>query len=237
MSFDGDLIQLIQSTPILSEGDRTFLLSKAESFSPLEKLKIKQSLSNGQKPDILGQIAQIRNNFKQKEAPKQKDPITRVVQKIFPQKQRVLSPSILSEVNYLGSPIVKPHKSQGNPLESLLHFESLSQLDQLTPQHINFNLNENGEQIINQFLQALENKFGSIEQIQERREFFMKFVRSSMFSSYLNTGLTSLRHPELEPRDISLNLLYQIDTQKYLNKTQFKFAAQITHQLRESAII
>lgn len=59
----------------------------------------------------------------------------------------------------------------------------------------------------------------------------MNFLQSPLFSGYLNTGLTALRHPELEPSKIILNLLYQIDS-NYLNNKQFVQAATVSNHLR-----
>jgi hypothetical protein len=233
MSQDPQLIELINKTPFLSQGDKNFLIDKLPQLSALEKLKLRQSLSAGMAPPILQQLQLMRAKFFEKEAPKAPDPITKVLNNIMPQKpKKILNTSILTQPNLLGGPI--PQAIRGEKaveFRSLAEFSSPAQLGLLNSSHVSFNINDNVEQIIQNFLQKLTQMFNQIDNVNLRRSYFMNFVQSPLFSSYLNTGLTALRHPELEPSKIILNLLYQIDPH-YLNTKQFQHTSVICHHLR-----
>ena len=70
-----------------------------------------------------------------------------------------------------------------------------------------------------------------IPDINIKRSFFASFVNSPLFVSYLNSGLTAMRHPELEPRDVVLNTLHSVND-NYLNNRTFEMASIITNHLR-----
>jgi hypothetical protein len=232
MSTDASLISLVLSTPFLSPGDKSFIQENLPNMTALEKLKLKQSLLTWQAPAILEQLQIIRAKFYEKEIPKKPDPITQVVHNIFPPKpKKVLSVSVMNQPGYLGAPIPQPARDQAPPMYTLTEYNHPAQLATLHSQLISFNLNDNSEQIMQNFLQSLSASFDKIDNIQVRRGYFMSYMRSPLFSAYLNTGMTALRHPELEPAKIILNLLYQIDS-KYLNNKQFKYVAMITNHLR-----
>ncbi|NJS41832.1 hypothetical protein HC766_05935 [Candidatus Gracilibacteria bacterium] len=116
-------------------------------------------------------------------------------------------------------------------LANLQSLNDLAQLNSLHPTHINFNLNNNSEQLIRNFLQKLDNLFDKIPNINQKRNYLMNFLQSPLFNSYLNTGITALRHPEIQPSKVVLNTLNHIDT-KYLNNKQFVITSKISNHIR-----
>jgi hypothetical protein len=232
------LIDLIHKTQFLSVGDKDFLLEKISEMSSLEKLKLQTQLQHGEAPPILQSLQILRSRFFETEKPKQPDIITKAIQKIFPQpKPRPISISILAQEQILGSPVAQPIiTGKALILKSLAEFSSLEQLIQLNPQHVTFDLNNNIEQNIHIFLMNLDSLFAKVDNIIVRRNFYMNYIQSPLFMAYLHTGLTVFRHPELEPRKIALNLLYQINT-NYLNNQQFRQAAIISSHLRRLAVL
>lgn len=231
-----NLNKLIVDTPFLSNGDKDFLIQKLPNLSPLERLKLQQSLSHGQAPNILQSLQIIRARFFNSEAPKKPDLLSQVASAIFPKKpKKVLANNILNQPQIIGGPVPQFVKvANVQPLRSLGEFYHPFQLGMLSPNHLNFGLNDSSEIIVQSFLTKLDQIFDKIENINLRRGYFMNFVQSPLFNSYLNTGLTGLRHPELQPSNIVLNLLYQINT-TYLNNKQFKAAAVICNHLRSIA--
>ena len=230
---DTNLQALIQNTPFLTPSDKSFLMEKAPLMSPLDKLKLRQSLDTGVAPAILQQLQLVRAKFFDQEIPKQPDAISKVINAVIPPKpKKVISYSILSQNQLLGGPTPQAVTADNVPLiNNLSEFSHPAQLSQLHPNHINFNLNDNSEQIIQQFFKKLDSLFGKIPSLNVRRCYFMNFLQSPLFGGYLNTGLTALRHPELEPSKIILNLLYQIDS-NYLNNKQFTQTASISNHVR-----
>jgi len=230
------LNKLIIDTPFLSSGDKDFLLQKLPNLNPLERLKLQQSLSHGQAPNILQSLQVIRARFFNSEAPKKPDILSQVASAIFPKKpKKVLASNILNQSQIIGGPVPQAVKASNiQPLKSLAEFYHPFQLATLNPNHLNFGLNDSSDIIIQNFLNKVDQIFDKIENINLRRGYFMNFVQSPLFNSYLNTGLTALRHPELQPSNITLNLLYQINS-SYLNNKQFKAAATICNHLRSLA--
>jgi hypothetical protein len=228
------LIQsLILKTPFLSAGDKSFLSEKVPMMSPLDKLKLRQSLETGVAPAILQQLQLTRAKFFDQEIPKPPDAISKVINAVLPPKpKKVISFSILSQNQLLGGPTPQAITTDKVPaINTLADFNHPAQLSQLQPKHITFNINDNGDQILQTFLKKLDTLFAGIPNLNVRRCYFMNFLQSPLFSGYLNTGLTALRHPELEPSKIILNLLYQIDS-NYLNNKQFVHAATVSNHLR-----
>lgn len=230
---DEHLTQLITSTYLLSPGDKSFLLDKLSQMSPFDKLKLKQSLMHGQAPAILQSLQLMRAKFFESEMPKKQDMISQIAATVLPKKpKKVLSASILTQPSILGGPIPQaPRNNNVRPLHSLSDFQDPNQLLMLNNNHVTFGLNDNVDQIVQNFLLKLDQVFENIDNINMRRNYFMSFLQSQLFSSYLNTGLTALRHPELEPAKIILNLLYQINP-NYLNNKQFRQAAIISSHIR-----
>lgn len=219
-----NLENLISTSSILESRDRYFLLSILENISSLDRLKLRQGLMSGMSTQVAQQIDLLKDKFQPKTNPKKPE------EKPEEQK-RILNISILTQTSYLGGPLPKVVEGAAEPLDSLRNFRSLTQLKSLQAEHVTFKINDNVEQIIRNFLDTLEKLFDNIDDVYKRRCYFMNFLQSNLFSGYLNTGLTALRHPELEPAKVILNTLHQINPD-YLNNRQFQHAAVICSQIR-----
>jgi hypothetical protein len=230
---DQQLIDLIQRTTFISQGDKSFLIESLSGMTSLEKLRLRGALLGGQAPAILQSLELTRAKFFQKETPKKPDIITKISNVFSGKKEnQVIAHSILSQPSILGGQAPQSIRGESiKPLEKLDEFYHPGQLSMLNNNHVNFGLNANTEQIIQNFLANLTEIFSRIDNVNLRRSYFMNFVESPLFVSYINTTLTAFRHPELQPPKIILNLLYQIN-QQYLNNKQFQFAAVISNHLR-----
>jgi|688.fasta_scaffold299562_1 hypothetical protein len=230
---DQQLIDLIQKTTYISEGDKSFLVESLPQMNSLEKLRLRGALVAGQAPRILQSLEMTRAKFFQKEAPKKPDILTKISNVFSGKKENeILAHSILTQPNILGGQPPQAIRGENiRPLQRLEEFYHPGQLSMLSTNHINFGLNTNTEQIIQNFLASLTDVFSRIDNVNLRRSYFMNFIESSLFVSYINTTLTAFRHPELQPPKIILNLLYQIN-QQYLNNKQFQVAAVISNHLR-----
>jgi hypothetical protein len=242
MTIDNTLIELIQKTPYLNPTDKTFLLQTAPQMQPLEKMRLRSSLMAGQLPAILQSLQIAKASFFEKEKaqnPQKSNNLLTKISSVFHQnpEPRIISKSILTDTKILGSSIPQAIKDQNpKPLINLNDFYHPAQLSLLNNKHINFGLNINSQQILHGFLNKLTNVFDSIENINLKRNYFMNFMQSPLFSSYINTAVTALRHSELEPRNIALNLLNQINP-NYLNNKQFQISSLICNHLRNLAAI
>jgi len=230
------LENLITQSGFISDIDKTFLISNILEMSPLDKLHLEQTLLSGMVPESLQHIAQLRQQFLSKEIPKKdSDVLSKLIQKVAPSAPKVLiSQSILLKPNFSGSPV--PHPVTPNPMPAMItnltQFSNLTQLITLNPAHVTFGVNDPSEQIINDFLKKLDAMFSTLQDMVIKRSHLMSFMQSILFKIYLGTGETALRHPELQPRSIALNQMYQIDNRKYLNKAQFQLTSRITSHLR-----
>lgn len=230
---DTQLIQLINQTPFLSIGDKSFLSDRVIEMSPLEKLKLERSLISQRPPDILQNLQVIRAKFFQAEKPPEEDVLGKITNAFAGKKtKQVIAKSLVTDVNLLGSnPPQAVHGQAVNPLISLEDFYHPAQLSMLDQNHINFSLNSNTEQIMQRFSNKIDEMFERIEDVNLKRAYLMNFLESKLFAKYINTALTALRHPELQPAKIILNLLFQINPE-YLNSKQFSLAAVISNHLR-----
>jgi len=229
---DTELQTLITQTPLLSPADKNFLMAVGSSISPLDKLKLKQALTAGLADSVRQYVQSMQQKFNQNDQtqPQQTGIAARFIQQN--KSKDILSKSILSQPNILGANPPQPVQIQNiPPLKLLTNFSHPGQLALLLPEHVTFDLNQNAEQSIQNFLNKLDTVMHSVEDINQRRGFFMNFMKSPLFSAYVNTGLTALRHPELEPAKIILNLLHQINP-NYLTNKQFQYAAIISNHLR-----
>lgn len=228
-----EIRSLINNSSFLSPGDKDFLITKLEKMSPVDKLQLKHSLSIGQAPRLLDTLQKMRSKFMATESPKTPDIITKIVQTVFkPTPPKIISASILNQPHLIGSQApTAPPIGRIPTLNRLSEFSQLEQLNQLSTVHINSNNGENADQIIRQFFDKLDNLFDKINSLITRRNVFMLFLESPLFGAYMNTGLTALRHPELQPSSIILNTLYQIDA-KHMNNKQFNQAASISSYVR-----
>lgn len=235
IKMDQELQGLITQTPLLTQIDKNFLLAIGPSMSALDKLKLKQALTAGLTANIQQFVTTFKQKFEQGDQQNQAANSDGLLSRFIPQQQpekRILSQSILTQPNILGAnPPQAVNDANIPPLNSLSQFSHPSQLALLQPTHVTFDLNQNAEQNIQLFLQKMDTVMHNIEDIRIRRNYFMNFMKSPLFSAYLNTGLTALRHPELEPAKIILNLLYQINP-NYLTNKQFQYAAVISNHLR-----
>ena len=229
---DNILVNSIQSATFLSHSDKDFLVSRLAQMSPIEKLKLKHRIASGQVPEVLQILQQTRAQFFASEKPKEPDLVTRIAQTIFkPEKPKPVSTSILVSPHFLGTNPPQPIIQKSAPnFRTLADFQYLEQLFLLNNNHLALET-ANWEQLFNNFLNKLETLFEKCGNVSIQRNYFMTFLQSPLFGNYINTGLTALRHPELQPTTIILNILYQIDN-KNLNGNQFKFAALLCNHLR-----
>jgi hypothetical protein len=227
-----EIIDLINKSTILNNGDKEFMVEMIDTLSPLERLKLEGSLMSNTAPDLLNTINMMRASFfKQETAPKP-DFITKMVQKLSPPPMRkILSHSVLNQPAYLGGQLPQPYKAPHVNFPTLAEFVNLAELNSLTPHHVIFNLNDNSDQVITQFYQKLDHLFEPIVDVTVRRAYFMMFLQSPLYACYMDTGMTALRHPEITPASIVLNRLQQIHP-KYLNTKQFQIASKICAHLR-----
>jgi len=231
---DTELQTLIQQTPLLQPDDKNFLIAVAGSISPLDKLKLKQALTAGLADFAQQYVQSMRQQFNQTQESRQQQN-TGLTARFAPQQntpQQILSQSILSQPNILGANPPQAIPGQNVPsLKSLSMFSHPGQLSFLHPEHVTFPIDQNAEQSMQNFLKKMDQVMLAIEDINQRRGYFMNFMKSPLFSAYVNTGLTALRHPELEPAKIILNLLHQINP-NYLTNKQFQYAAVVSNHLR-----
>lgn len=170
-------------------------------------------------------------------SPAKKEGIFQQIANVFQNKKepQPVSQSILSQSQLIGSPVVQPVKvTMLQPFNSLMEFQSLDQLSLVSQQHVSFGLDKSDQQIIQNFLDRLSELFNSINNISLKRSYFMNFLQSPLFNSYINSAITALKHPELQPRNIVLNILNQGNGQ-FLNLKQFSYAAQISNHVRNLA--
>ena len=230
---DNELLLLIDQSSHLTPSDKSYLISQISFIAPLDKLRLKHSLANGHAPAILDHLNIIRNKFANLEKPKEPNPVIKVINTLFkPAAPKIVSNSFLNQGILLGGMVPKLIPTGSiTALTSLSQINSLEQLKILTSHHISFNLNQNTDYEMQIFYQKISGLFSKIPSINERRSYFLNFLSSPLFKAYINTGLTALRHPELQPASIVLNTMYQIDA-KYLNNKQFRLTANISTCLR-----
>jgi hypothetical protein len=232
MSKYPEIVELINKSPILSAGDKGFLVSIIDEISPLQRLKLEGSLMANTAPELLTVIQNMRGAFFKQEIKPQPDFITKIVQKIAPAApKKIYGHSVLSQPVYLGGNIPHAPQTPKVAVQSLANFSSLTQLNSLTPYHITFGLNDNSEQILRIFFTKLDELFEEIHDIEARRGYFMLFLQSVLYTAYMDTGLTALRHPEITPSQIVLNRLQQIHP-KYLSTVQFQISTKVCAHLR-----
>jgi|GEM_PF-961190 len=232
-------IQVLITNSNLLPNEKQYLLERLEQMDMLERFKLKHSLQTGQYPDALKSFHLLRENFVNLETKnldqEKKDFLQQLKDLIGGHKsgKKIVSYSILTQPALLGTPIPKPIQDDTvKPLSKLTDFYHPVQLGYLDASHITIGLTEqNKTQVLNNFFEKLEQIFSKISDIAWRRGYFMNYLQSPLFSSYLNTGLTVLRHPELQPPQAALNLLSQLDS-SYLNRHQFIDAANITNYIR-----
>lgn len=236
---DQSLIQQINSTPFITPEDKVFLIEKIPNIDENEKLQLRSSLLAGQAPPILRYLQSMKIKFYQAEQNyhKPKQTIVQKVGEFFTgtKPKKLLSASILTQPNLIGGTTPHSTKEKVEPLRSLDSISHPAQLATITIKHITFSLDSNSEQVVQKFIQATSKLFGSMS-IETKRSYLVNFIESPLFISYMNTGLTAMRHDELEPRKVALNLLHQINP-SYLNNQQFEIASKVCHHIRSLAVI
>jgi len=232
---------LIGESSFISDTDKGFLIRNLDSMKPLDRLQLEQSLMSGMVPESLQQVARLRQKFIAKEAPKAApDMLTKFIQSVSPAAPKVLlSQSILLKPHQSGTPTPTPFVPNPipAPIANLMQFSSLNQLITLSPAHVSFGVSDPIEQIINDFLSKIDKMFAALPDMVTKRSYLMSFMQSILFRIYLSTGETALRHPELQPRSVALNQMFQIDNRKYLNKNQFQYTSKIVNQIRSMAAL
>jgi hypothetical protein len=230
--FDNQINTTIQAHHDLSREDKNYLGQTLVKLNPLEKLKLKTALDTEDSVRLRSMVELIKIKF----------PIVvqantgffgKISQFINPPKpQKIVSPSILSTPSTLGGPVPSPFPVNNTiPLRDTDQFSNLSQLAMLDQSHF-INGTEQQEDVnLQKFLEKLDSMFDQIIDTQIKRSYFASFVTSPFFNSYMNTGLTAIRHPEIEPREIILNTLNATNN-NYLDKRKFEIASIITNHLR-----
>jgi hypothetical protein len=230
--FDNQINTSIQANSILNREDKTYLSQTLVKLNPLEKLKLKTTLDSDDSTALKSMVELIKIKF----------PIIvktntgffgKISQFINPPKpQKIVSPSILSTPATLGGPVPTPFPI-GNtlPYQNTNEFSDLAQLATLDQSHFIIGTEQQEDINLQKFLEKLDYFFDQIVDTQVKRSYFASFVTSPLFNSYMNTGLTAIRHPEIEPREIILNTLH-LTNNNYLDKRKFEIASIVTNHLR-----
>ncbi|MGL4759448.1 MAG: hypothetical protein ACRCXZ_08990 [Patescibacteria group bacterium] len=237
------LKEALTKTNILQEAEKQFILARLEKFDHLDKFKLKRFISINDEKNIRETYKLIRDKIIREEKEleylqqqKQKKGPSGILDKITTSTQNNLENPIakshLSDPKFLGHDITAPPEVRGQPFKNLEDFSSLDQLSLLDTSHVTFSLDDNAPLLMQKFKEKLADLFNDLENVHDRRGFFRLFMRSSLFNSYLNTGITALRHIEIQPRKIALNLIYQTDP-IYLNINQFENVSEISKLLKQ----
>lgn len=233
---DQNIIDLIQKSPFLMDPEKQYLIEKVPVMGPLDKLKTKKSLMGNTTPDLILEFRNTRAKFIENERrmnPEPPDPnsLQARVFGVKPPQKVILSHSILGQPQFLGTPAPRPQPIP--PIRST-KFEEITELfhlNSLTPDHVTFSINDNGEQIVRNFLIELEQKMVLLENPYQKRNVFALFLASPLFKLYLNTGITALKHPEIKPKNTILNTMQKID-RRFLNRSQFEYTSMLTSGIR-----
>ena len=222
----------------LPSGDKVFLLERVKKMNPLEALKLGNEILAGEVPFILADLHKIRTKLDNQENPKAPTGVAQIldsaINSVFtPKAKAPVSLSILENIEYLGTPIAPvPTNPNIQNFAKLSDFEHLSQIAFLSPEHF-VSLDElSNNQLLKGVLDKLDKLMESIENVDIRRGYYLMFLQSKLFSSYISTGLTALRHPEYQPAEAILNLLHQLEAEKYLDNRQFQAVAILSSHLR-----
>lgn len=239
---DNLLITSIKSTTILSTTEKEFVLTRLTKFDHLDKFKLKRYLLINDERTVKEIYRSIRDKIIREEAgiqflesQKGGNKNQKLVEKLTPKpdtRNVPVASSVLSDIDYLGHEIPLPPQVRGEPFKELVFFSSLNQLSLLESSHVTFSLDDNAIVLVQKFLNRLTELFGREVELKDKRSYFRLFMRSPLFNCYLNTGITALRHKEIEPRKIVLNLIYQTDP-IYLNYNQFEYIAIISNHIKE----
>ena len=233
---DQALLELIQNSPILLDFEKAYLAEKIPVLGPLDKLKSKKALMANMTPEVILKFRKTRQEFVEAEKAESEAQAKAAANKqgffaATPKPKEILAHSILANSGIIGTPSPRPPQVPPQPISSLEGVASLNQLNSLTPQHVNFGVGLNGGQTVRKFLEVVGGEFDKIPDPFQKRNYFALFLASPLFRAYLNTGLTALKHQEIKPRNTVLNTMQRIDP-RFLNRTQFEYAAEISSGLR-----
>jgi hypothetical protein len=246
MQTDDMLIEAIKSSVIFQEQEKEFILTRMGRFDHLDKFKLKRYLLVNDEKTVRETYRVIRDKLQREEKEKeylsqtssnnaQVNQVKNIFDKYAPKIDRPQSPisnSLLSDIEFLGHEIPMAPQVRGQPFKNIDYFTNLDQLCLLESSHVTFSLDDNVPIIIQKFLNKLTTLFDEIDDIMIKRSYFRLFMRSALFNNYLNTGITALRHTEIQPRKIVLNLIYQTDP-IYMNANQFEYTSTISHHLKQ----
>lgn len=231
--YDQDLIDFINTTTLLNNSDKDYLFHIFGQLSTLEKFKLKSSLSINDTKSILVFLQLLKLKFPIAVKVKGDSIFDKIGEFISPTPElKPVSESILTKSSEIGSSIPRPLVPKNKiELNDLNNFTSLEQLLIIRPEHL-FVVNKDQSEIVMQrFLGKLDQMFETINSMDFRRNWLATFLQSPLFTAYINTGITALKNPDIEPRKIILDTLHQAN-KIYLNNSQFEMASIITNHIR-----
>jgi hypothetical protein len=231
--YDQDLIDLINSTTLLNNSDKDYLFLIFGQLTVLEKFKLKSSLAINETKSILVFLQLLKLKFPITTKAKGNSIFDKINEFISPTPVvKPVSESILTKSSEIGSSVPKPLIPKNKIfLDDLNKFDSLEQLLIISPEHLFVVNQDQAEIVLQRFLEKLDKMFDTISSMDFRRNWLATYLQSPLFISYMNTGITALKNPEIEPRNIILDTLHQANT-SYLNKSQFEMASIITNHIR-----
>jgi hypothetical protein len=231
--FDEQILQLIDISTSINVEDKAYLRETLPRFTPLEKLKLKNTLASEENTAIISAVQLIKLKFPAQQKTATNNIFSRINQFINPQKpQKLVAMSILTQPNVIGGQMPTPIVSNTIvQFQTVAEFSDLLQINTLNPNHLLAGSSEQEDIMLQKFLAKLDQLFDKQNDINIKRGFFASYIQSPLFISYMNSGLTAMRHPELEPRQVVLNTLHSVN-KNYLNNRTFEMASIITNHLR-----
>ncbi len=231
--YDQDLIDLINTTTLLNNNDKDYLFQIFGQFSVLEKFKLKSSLSINDTKSVLTFMQLLKLKFPIIVKPKGNSIFDKIGEFINPTPTtKPVSESLLTKSSEIGSSVPRPLvPNHSVVLNNLNDFSSLEQLLVLNPNHLIVVHEDQAEVVMQRFLTKLDQMFDTISLMDYKRNWLATFIQSPLFTTYMNTGITALKNPEIEPRKIILDTLHQANT-AYLNSKQFEMTSIITNHIR-----
>jgi hypothetical protein len=231
--FDNEILDLIEDTRVLNTEDKGFLIQVLPRLSSLEKFKLRTSLNSEQSKAILSTVQLLKLRYPPQPKPEQGGILGSINKFINPPKpQKLVSVSILSQPSIIGSAMPTPIRSATIPeLSTIDKFSDLLQLNIISQKNLTSGTTDQDEIFLNKLLNKLDELFGKIKDLNSKRGYFASYLQSPLFVSYINSGMTAMRHPELEPREVVLNTLHSVN-ENYLNNKTFEMASIITNHIR-----
>jgi hypothetical protein len=231
--YDQDLIDLINTTTLLNNTDKDYLFHVFGQLSVLEKFKLKSSLAINDTKSILIFLQLLKLKFPIAVKTKGNTIFDKIGEFINPTPEvKPVSESILTKSSEIGSAVPRPLVAKNKiDLIDLNSFSSLEQLLIIRPDHLFVVNKDQIELVMQRFLEKLDRMFETVSSMDFRRNWLATFLQSPLFTAYMNTGITALKNPDIEPRKIILDTLHQTN-KAYLNKDQFEMASIITNHIR-----